>query len=43
MGVYTELRGFVLAHRSCGVPRGDADPEPGDTASRIKRWTERKV
>ena len=27
MGVYTELRGFVQAHRACGVLRGGADPE----------------
>jgi len=25
-GVYTELHGFVLAHRDCGELRGDADP-----------------
>ncbi len=25
MGLYAELRGFVLAHRSCGVLRGDAE------------------
>ncbi len=30
MGVYAELRGFVLTHRSCGVLRGDHDQEgPG--------------
>jgi hypothetical protein len=23
MGVYAELRGFVLAHRACGILRGD--------------------
>jgi len=23
MGVYAELRGFVLAHRTCGILRGD--------------------
>lgn len=27
MGVYAELRGFVLTHRSCGVIRGQRDPE----------------
>jgi hypothetical protein len=27
MGIYAELRGFVLAHRSCGVLRGDRDDE----------------
>ena len=26
MGVYSELRGFALAHRNCGELRGDADP-----------------
>jgi hypothetical protein len=26
VGVYPELRGFVLEHRSCGDLRGDADP-----------------
>jgi hypothetical protein len=26
MGVYSDLRGFALAHRSCGELRGDADP-----------------
>ena len=25
-GVYSELRGFALAHRDCGELRGDADP-----------------
>jgi hypothetical protein len=25
MGVYTELRGFVQAHRTCGVLQGNAD------------------
>lgn len=25
-GVYSELRGFALAHRSCGELRGKADP-----------------
>ncbi len=25
MGVYAELRGFVLAHRPCGVLRGNAE------------------
>lgn len=27
MGVYAELRGFILAHRGCGVPSGSRDPE----------------
>ncbi|HYB43156.1 MAG TPA: hypothetical protein VEL75_15360 [Candidatus Methylomirabilis sp.] len=27
MGVYSELRGFVLVHRDCGPLRGDAEPE----------------
>ena len=27
MGVYAELRGFVLTHRSCGVIRGHREPE----------------
>jgi hypothetical protein len=26
LGVYSELRGFALAHRGCGELRGDADP-----------------
>src|SRR5689334_11749705 len=26
MGVYSDLRGLALAHRSCGELRGDADP-----------------
>jgi hypothetical protein len=26
MGVYSDPRGFALAHRSCGELRGDADP-----------------
>ena len=34
-GIYSELRGFVLAHCSCGVPRGDADPE---TPSGYRLW-----
>ncbi len=25
MGVYAELRGFVVQHRPCGVLRGDAE------------------
>jgi hypothetical protein len=25
-GVYSELRGFALAHRVCGELRGDAEP-----------------
>lgn len=35
MGVYAELRGFVLAHRSCGVLRGNRD---GQTASGYRLW-----
>jgi len=35
MGVYAELRGFVLAHRSCGQLRGNADPE---TPSGYRVW-----
>ncbi len=35
LGVYAELRGFVLAHRSCGVLRGNADPE---TPSGYRVW-----
>jgi hypothetical protein len=26
MGIYAELRGFVLAHRECGVLRGASKP-----------------
>jgi hypothetical protein len=26
MGVYSDLRGFALAHRGCGEVHGDADP-----------------
>jgi len=26
MGIFAELRGFVLAYRACGELRGDADP-----------------
>ena len=29
MGVYAELRGFVLAHRECGVLRGASKPLEG--------------
>ena len=29
MGVYAELRGFVLAHRECGVLRGATKPIHG--------------
>jgi len=25
-GIYSELRGFALAHRGCGELRGDAEP-----------------
>jgi hypothetical protein len=36
MGIYAELRGFVLAHRSCGVLRGNRDDEtPGEYRLRI--------
>ena len=28
MGVYAELRGFVVTHRECGVLRGQGEPEP---------------
>jgi len=27
MGVYADLRGFVVVHRACGVLRGNAEPE----------------
>ena len=27
MGVYAELRGFVQAHRTCGVLQGNVDQE----------------
>ena len=29
MGVYAELRGFVLTHRECGVLRGATKELPG--------------
>ena len=35
MGIYAELRGFVLAHRSCGVLRGNRDDE---TPSGSRLW-----
>jgi hypothetical protein len=35
MGVYRELRGFVLHHRRCGVLRGDAEPP---TATGYRLW-----
>jgi hypothetical protein len=47
MGVYAELRGFVLAHRTCGVPSGtrDADTDTGfrlriscPCGARFDRW-----
>ena len=47
MGVYAELRGFVLAHRTCGVPSGtrEADTETGfrlriscPCGARFDRW-----
>ena len=28
MGVYAELRGFVLTHRTCGVLRGNREEAP---------------
>ncbi len=46
-GVYAELRGFVMAHRSCGVLRGNAEPaiEAGyrlwvacPCGARFERW-----
>jgi len=47
MGIYAELRGFVLAHRTCGVPSGtrDADTDAGfrlriacPCGARFDRW-----
>jgi hypothetical protein len=47
MGVYSDLRGFALAHRSCGELRGDADPLTPDgyrpwvacsCGARFERW-----
>jgi len=47
MGVYAELRGFVLAHRTCGVPSGtrEADTDTGfrlriscPCGARFDRW-----
>jgi hypothetical protein len=47
MGVYAELRGFVLAHRSCGVLRGNRDQETAagyrlriacPCGARFERW-----
>ena len=35
MGIYAELRGFVLAHRSCGVLRGNRDDE---TSGGYRLW-----
>jgi hypothetical protein len=35
MGIYAELRGFVLAHRACGVLRGNRDD---DTAGGYRLW-----
>lgn len=35
MGIYAELRGFVLAHRSCGVLRGNRD---GRDTSGYRLW-----
>jgi hypothetical protein len=46
-GVYSTLRGFALAHRSCGELRGDADPLTPDgyrlwvacsCGARFERW-----
>jgi len=47
MGIYAELRGFVVAHRSCGVLRGNCDQETADgyrlwvacpCGARFERW-----
>jgi len=47
MGVYAELRGFVLTHRACGVLRGNREQEtPGGywlwiacpCGARFERW-----
>jgi len=47
MGVYAELRGFVQAHRGCGLLRGDAErPTPWGyrlwvtcpCGARLERW-----
>jgi hypothetical protein len=35
MGIYAELRGFVLAHRSCGVLRGNREDE---TSAGCRLW-----
>ena len=35
MGIYAELRGFVLAHRACGVPSGSRDPDT-ETGFRLR-------
>jgi hypothetical protein len=46
-GVYSELRGFALAHRGCGELRGDADPLTPEgyrlwarcsCGARLERW-----
>ncbi len=46
-GVYSELRGFALAHRACGELRGDADPLTPEgyrlwatcsCGARLERW-----
>jgi hypothetical protein len=47
MGIFAELKGFVLAYRACGELRGDADPATPDgyrlwascsCGARLKRW-----
>ena len=35
MGVYAELRGFVISHRDCGVLRGQGAPEPANGGYRL--------
>jgi hypothetical protein len=35
MGVYAEIRGFVMAHRACGVLRGHCDQE---TSAGYRLW-----
>jgi hypothetical protein len=46
-GVYAELRGFVLAHRTCGQLRGDAEAPTSagyrvwvtcSCGARLERW-----
>jgi hypothetical protein len=47
MGIYAELRGFVITHRPCGVLRGQHEPGPADgyrlrivcpCGARFERW-----